>query len=68
MKVLLDIKDNKAVYLLEILNSLPFVKTELISNEKASLLHEMKESIKELNLVKKGKLKGISAQDLLNEL
>jgi hypothetical protein len=68
MRLLLDINDNKAIYLLEILNSLPFVKTQLISNEKAILIEDLKESINELNLIKEGKLKGISAKDLLDEL
>ncbi|MBI2259172.1 MAG: hypothetical protein HYU67_09785 [Flavobacteriia bacterium] len=68
MRLLLDINDNKAIYLLEILKSLPFVKTKLISNEKAILIEDLKESINELNLIKEGKLKGISAKDLLDEL
>jgi hypothetical protein len=68
MRLSLDINDNKAIYLLEILNSLPFVKTQLISNEKAILIEDLKESINELNLIKEGKLKGISAKDLLDEL
>jgi hypothetical protein len=68
MRLSLDINDNKAIYLLEILKSLPFVKTQLISNEKAILIEDLKESINELNLIKEGKLKGISAKDLLDEL
>jgi polyhydroxyalkanoate synthesis regulator phasin len=68
MKVLLDIKDNKAMHLMEVLKGLSYVKTKTISNEKALLIEEIKEAVDNLNLVKKGKLKARSAKDLLNEL
>jgi polyhydroxyalkanoate synthesis regulator phasin len=68
MKVLLDIKDNKATHLMEVLKGLSYVKATPISNEKAILLKEIKEAVENLNLVKKGKLKARSAKDLLNEL
>ncbi len=68
MKVLLDIKDNKAFHLLEVLKSLPYVKTTTISDEKALLMEEIKEAVEELKLVRDGKLKGITAKQLLDEL
>jgi hypothetical protein len=68
MKVLLDIKDNKAQSLLDVLNSLPYVKTKTISIEKATILEELKESVDNLQLVRKGKLKARPARELLNEL
>jgi hypothetical protein len=68
MKVLLDIKDNKAMHLMEVLKGLSYVKTKTISNEKALLIEEIKEAVENLNLVKKGKLKARPAKDLLNEL
>jgi hypothetical protein len=68
MKVLLDIKDNKALHLLEVLKDLSYVKTTPISNEKALLMEEIKEAVQELTLIKQGKLKGISAKQLLDEL
>jgi hypothetical protein len=68
MKVLLDIKDNKAVHLLEVLRGLSYVKTMTISNEKAILIEEIKEAVDNLTLVRQGKLKAKSAKDLLNEL
>lgn len=68
MRVLLDIKDNKALHLLEVLKSLPYVKTTSLSDEKALLMEEMKEAIEELNLVKAGKKKARNAMDFLNEL
>ena len=69
MKVLVDIPDNKATFGLEVLRSLVFVKkANPISGEKALLIEEIKEAVEELNLIKSGKLDGISAKDLLNEL
>jgi hypothetical protein len=68
MKVLLDIKNNKSVHLLEVLRGLSYVKTMTISNEKAILIEEIKEAVDNLTLVRQGKLKAKSAKDLLNEL
>ena len=68
MRVLLDIKDNKALHLLEVLKSLPYVKTTTLSDEKALLMEEIKEAVEELNLVKVGKKKARNAMDFLNEL
>lgn len=68
MKVLLDIQDNKAMYLLEVLKGLPYVKTKTISKEKALLIGEIKEAVENLELIKQGKLKVRSAKELLNEL
>lgn len=68
MRVLLDIKDNKAKYVMEILKDLPYVKTKTISDEKAILIEEIKEAVDELKLMRQGKLKGITAKQLLDEL
>lgn len=68
MKVLLDIKDNKALPLIEVLKGLPYVKTKMLSDEKALLMEEIKEAVENLKLVRKGKLKARPAKDLLNEL
>lgn len=68
MKILLDIKDNKALHLLEVLKGLSYVKTKKLTEEKAILMKEIKEAVEELNLIKKGKLKGIPAKRLLDEL
>jgi hypothetical protein len=68
MRVLLDIKDHKAVHLLEVLKGLPYVKTQMISNEKAVLIEEIKEAVENLALAKQGKLKLKTAKELYNEL
>jgi hypothetical protein len=67
MKVLLDIKDNKAVHLLEVLKGLSYVKAKTISNEKALLMLEIKEAVEELSMIRQGKLKGVPAKQLLDE-
>ncbi len=68
MKVLLDIKDGKATHLLEVLKGLSYVKATTISDEKALLMEEVKEAVEELKLIRQGKLKGIPAKQLLDEL
>ena len=68
MKVILDIKDEKASFILEILKNLKGVKAKPISAYKANILEGIKESIEEVKLIKNGNLKGISAKDLLDEL
>ncbi len=68
MKVLLDIKDNKANHLLEVLKGLSYVKVKTITEEKALLMEEIKEAVDNLALVREGKLKARPAKDLLNEL
>jgi hypothetical protein len=68
MKVLLDIKYDKASSLMDVLRGLSYVKARTISDEKALLIEEIKEAVENLKLVKQGKLKARLAKDLLNEL
>lgn len=68
MKVLIDVKDSKANFVMELLNSLSFVKAKAISNTKAQLLEELKEAVEEMKLINKGKLKARPVNELLNEL
>ena len=68
MKVLLDIKDSKADFVLELLNNLSFVKAKPITKKKEKFLKEFKEAIEEVKLAKAGKIKLKSAKDLLDEL
>ena len=68
MKAVLDIKDSKAAFIMELLSNFPYVKVEPVTSEKSLLLNEIKEAINNLNLVKKGKLQARPAKDLLNEI
>ena len=68
MKVLVDIKDNKADFVMELLNSLSFVRAQQISEEKAQLIEEIREAVKNVKLVKQGKLEAKPLSELLREL
>jgi hypothetical protein len=68
MKVLLDIKDSKAKFVMELLGNLTYVKAHTITPEKARVIEELKEAVQELKLVKSGKKKARNAEDFLNEL
>lgn len=69
MKILLDINDNKASFLMEVLKNFSFVKKITpVSAAKAQLMEDIKESVDELNLVRAGKLQARDAEELLNEL
>jgi hypothetical protein len=68
MKVLIDIKDNKASFVMELLDSLPFVKTQTLTSEKALLIEEIKEGVEEMKLIKAGKKTARNAEEFLNEL
>ena len=68
MKVLLEIKDSKAAFMLELLKSFSFVKIKSVSPYKKKVLEDLKAAVEELNLIKAGKIQAINAEDLLNEL
>jgi hypothetical protein len=68
MRVLLDIKDSKAQFVMELLHSLSFVKVKTLSPYKAEVIEDIKEAVEEMKLIRQGKLKGIPAKQLLDEL
>jgi len=68
MKVLLDIKDNKADFIMELLNNFKFVKTKALSPYKAEILEGLKDAVEEVNKAKQGKIKLKSAHQLLDEI
>ncbi|AXR66854.1 hypothetical protein [Leptospira mayottensis] len=74
MKILLDVKDEKAHLLLEFLRELSFVNqiTILTENDKEpskkEILAAISQGMKEAELHKQGKLKLRSARQLLDEL
>ncbi|KGE14185.1 hypothetical protein [Sphingobacterium deserti] len=68
MKVILDIKDNKAAFVMELLSNLSFVKARPLSEDDVILIEEIKQAVEELKLVREGKLKTRPARDLINEL
>ena len=68
MKVLLDIKDSKAEFMIELLKNFSFVKTKPLTPAKAQFLADLRGSVEEVTLAKKGKIKLQSAREFLNEL
>ena len=68
MKLILDIKDDKADFIMELLSNFKFVKTKPITPYKAEVLEGLKEAVEQVNLAKQGKIKLKSARQLLDEL
>ena len=68
MKVLLDIKENKVPFILELLSNFSFVKAEPLSPYKAEVLEDLREAVENMKLVKEGKLTPRPAKELLDEL
>ena len=68
MKVILDVNENKADVVMELLNSLPFIKVVTVNKKKEKFLKDLEESVDEVNLAIQGKVKLKSAEEILNEL
>lgn len=69
MKIILDIRDEKASFIMEVLRNFKDIReAKLLSSYKAEVLEGLQDAISEVKQIKQGKLKGIPAQDLLNEL
>jgi len=69
-QVTLNIPDKKFTFFMELIKNLGFSKEiEFVSEpSKEQILSDIQQSVLEVNLIKKGKLKGIPAKDILNEL
>jgi hypothetical protein len=68
MKIFLDIPDNKATSLMEVLKSIRNVKATQITDEKAKLIGEIREAVEEMKLIRTGKKKARNAEDFLKKL
>lgn len=84
MKLLLEIRDDKFDFVMELLRNFSFVKTQTIQTSKdyvisdenetnksavnEAAIENIKSGLKEVRLFKKGKLKTTSSKDFLNEL
>jgi hypothetical protein len=68
MKVIIDIKESKADFVMELLHNLAFVKTKTLTPYKAKVMEDVSEAVAEMKLIKAGKLKARNVEDLLNEL
>lgn len=68
MKILLDIPDNKAISLMNVLRDISYVKAKPLTDSKALLFEEIKEAVEEMKLIKAGKKTARNAEDFLNQL
>lgn len=68
MQLLLDIEENKADFVLELINNFKFVKAQLISKEKYDHLDDLISAAKEVNGIKSGQIEASNAREFLDEL
>ena len=68
MKIILDIKDSKVDFVMELLKNLSFVKVKKLTPAKAMLMEELKDAVMNVNMAKQGKIKPKSLNALLDEL
>ncbi len=68
MKVLLDIKDEKSEFVLELLRHFDFVSAEELTPKETETLEGLKEAVEEVNQIKAGKKKGKPLNEFLDEL
>ena len=68
MMILLNIKDSKVDFFMELLKNLPFVKAKPLSPEKSKVLEELQEAVGNMKLINEGKIEARPAKDILNEL
>jgi hypothetical protein len=70
MKMTVIINDSKLKFFLELMNSLNFVQVVGVKDyyDKKHVLASLKQGVKEMKLIKAGRLKGRPVQELLDEL
>jgi hypothetical protein len=70
MKVILDVRDNRMMYFMELVKSLDYISVvkEIKDENKSQFIADLAESFNDVKLHQQGKKKLKSAKDLLNEL
>ncbi|MEZ4772690.1 MAG: hypothetical protein R3D00_05850 [Bacteroidia bacterium] len=68
MKILLEIRDDKAAFIMELLKNFKFVKAQPLTPYKAEVLEGLKEAVEEINQIKAGKKKAQPLSEFLSEL
>ena len=75
MQFIVEVPDNKASFFLELAKNLAFIQVAPVTADEAheeptkeQLKAEIRQAVKEVNLIKQGKLKSRPVEDLLNEL
>ena len=70
MKIVLDIKESRASFFLELINSLNYVRVlrQVKDAHKNKYIQELAEAFNDVSLYEQGKKKLKSAKDLLNDI
>jgi hypothetical protein len=70
MKVILDIKDNRIPFFMELVKSLDYISVvkEVKNEQNGRFIEEMAEAFNDVKLHEQGKIKLKSAKSLLDEL
>jgi hypothetical protein len=70
MKVILEIRDNRIPFFMELVKSLDYVNVikEIKDKKKSQFIEDMAEAFNDVKLYEKGQKKLKSAKELLNEL
>ena len=68
MQYLLEVDNNKDKFFLDVLKHFRFVKARPLSKANAQFINELQQSIEQVQLAKKGKVRLRKAKDLLDEL
>lgn len=68
MKVLLDIKDEKAQFIMELLSNFKFVKAKPLTLYNSQVLENLKDAVEEVSQIKAGQKKSQSLSEFLDEV
>ena len=68
MRLVLDVKDSKVDYVLQLLQQYSFIKVKTAKRPKSELAEEIKQSVEEINMYRAGKIELKSAEEFLDEL
>lgn len=68
MKLMLEVPESRAAFVVELLRSLSFVKTKPLSKVKAERVEDLLQALQEMEEIKTGKRKPKLLKDLVREL
>lgn len=68
MKLLLDVKDEKAELFMKMLQKLPYVKFKPLLPIHAKILDDAMDIVDDIELIEQGKLETRDAKEFLNEI
>jgi polyhydroxyalkanoate synthesis regulator phasin len=68
MKLLLDVKDDKAEAFMDMLQALPYVKVKPLEAIHFNILDDAIQIVDDVHLIEQGKLETRDAKEFLNEL